>query len=287
MLSPELVCKIKYLQIKTKKLLRGKNSGSSMTRRMGTGFEFDQLRDYQVGDNVRSIDWKSSARSNKLIVRSYREDRNRTLILLIDISSSGMFGSGNLLKESVVRDVAVMLSCAAEQMRDNVGAIFFHHSVEKVISLGAGKMHTVILAQEIFTATFKKGGTDIAAACAASLQHFGKDSLVLLISDCLSSSYAKLMATVAQRHDLVVLRVCDPIERELPEGLFIACQDQESGVTIDGTNPVQMAALRSFTKKWYADQDLFFKRLGVDCCDLATDTAYDATLMNFFAQRCL
>lgn len=286
MISPEIIRKIQHLQIKTRKLLQGKNSGSSMTRRMGTGFEFDQLRDYQVGDNVRAIDWKSSARSNKLVVRSYREDRNRAIVLLVDISRSGEFGSGDQLKESVIRDLAVMISCVAEQTRDSVGAVFFHHIIEKVIPLGVSKAHKMALAEEILTVRSVAGETDISQAYAASLQYFSKDALIVLISDCLSNNYKKLMATVAQRHELVVLRVYDPVERDLPEGLLITCQDQESELVIDGTNPIQMSALRSFMKKWQYDQDLFFKKLGVDCCDINVHESYEKVLKNFFIRRC-
>ena len=289
--ASELLRKIAQLQIHTKKLLRGASAGSYLTRRLGTGSEFDQLREYQDGDNVRSIDWKSSARSNKLIVRSYREDRNRTIVLLIDTSPSGLFSSGNQLKLTAIQDLAVMMGFAAEQARDRFGAIFFHQTVEKVIPLGAGKSHSVLLAQAAFEAVSTQDKqisaeeTSLSAAFARTMEQFPKNALVVLISDCVSSDYQTVMATVAQQHELVVLRVYDAIEREVPADLLIQFQDPETGATVNGTDPHALAALRTFTQKWYADQDLFFKKLGVDCADINVNAPYDTVLIQFFAQR--
>ncbi len=283
--------RIAQLQIKTKKLLRGATAGPYVMRRIGTGSEFDQLRDYQVGDNVRAIDWKSSARSNKLIVRSYREDRNRTIILLVDTSRSGQFASGDQLKATTIQDIAVMLSFAAEQSRDRVGALFFHHAIEKVIPLGSGKTHTALLVQEIMAQqpedAAKAAETSLAHAFTTTLEHFPKNALVVLISDCLSRNYERVMSSVARRHELVVLRVADPVEKDLPEGLLIQCEDPETGTTLQGTDPSEMDALRRFIKRWYAEQDLFLKKWGVDCCDITIGSSADELLMKFFAQRCL
>lgn len=287
--SSEIRRRIAQLQIHTKKLLRGGHAGHYITRRVGTGSEFDQLREYQVGDNVRAIDWKSSARSNKLIVRSYREDRNRTIILLIDSSRSGMFGSGAQLKTTVIQDLAVMITFAAEQGRDRIGAIFFDSVVQKVIPLGAGKMQSAVLAQQIlaYEPQEKVLETNISAALVATLEQFPRNALVVLISDCISTGFEKVMASVAQQHELVVLRVFDPAEREFPAGVLIQCQDPESGTLCDGTSSVTMNALRAFTKTWYAEQDLLFKKLGVAWTDINVQSSYDIQLTQFFAQRCL
>lgn len=284
----EIRRRIAQLQIHTQKLLRGAHTGQYITRRIGTGSEFDQLRDYQVGDNVRAIDWKSSARSNKLIVRSYREDRNRTIILLVDTSRSALFGSGENLKQQVIQDLAVMLSFAAEQARDRIGAVFFGHTVEKVVPLGAGKVHSASLVQEILSqAPLTTKETSLSVALATTLEQFSPNALVVLISDCLSSGYETALASVAQRHEVAILRVYDPVEREMPEGILVQCQDPETGATVPATDLYTMSALRAFVKNWYVEQDLLFKKLGIAWCDINVQSSYDVQLTQFFAQRCV
>jgi len=283
----DVMKRIQRIRLRTNKMLCGVGIGSFATRRIGDGFEFEQLRDYQVGDNVRAIDWKSSARHNKLIVRSYREDQNRSILLLIDISSSTKFGSASLLAESVIKDVGIMLCCMAENGRDRIGALFFHDTIAQVVPFGVGRLHSAMLAQAICAAQATGKGTSIDQVYAAVLERCKKNTCVVLISDCLGEGYEKLMTLVAKRHELMVLRVYDGIVRDFPHQLLVACQDPETGLTVDCTDPASMAAMRAFMAQWYQRQTILFRKSGIRYCDLNVRESYEKVLVPFFTQSCL
>lgn len=285
MLDPSRLKRIQRLHLKARRMLAGKKVGDNKTRRMGFGLEFDQLRDYRVGDNVRFIDWKSSARSNKLIVRSYYESRNRTVVVLVDISKSTDFSSTECSKTDVIRDLALLVCCAAEIEQDHVGLMLFHQAVEKVIPARLGRKHTAVLAETILSAPTVAGGTSLEQVSAECLQRFDKNVLVILISDCLSSGYEQALAHLARKNDLVIMRVNDPIEEQLPAELLVALQDPETAITVDGTSVVQMRALRAFLPALRQQQNHLFKQLGIDCFDVTVGMPYEQTLVRFFNER--
>lgn len=277
--------RIQNLYLKVRRMLAGKKIGDHRSRRVGFGLEFDQLRDYRVGDNVRCIDWKSSARSNKLIVRSYYESHNRTIVLLVDISTSTSLSSTSSRKTDLIRDLAIIMSCAAEVEQDHVGLMLFHKGVETVIPARMGRKHTAILAETLLAATLVSGGTCLAQVSAECLQRFDKNVLVILISDCISSGYETALAQLARKNDVVVLRVTDHAEVDLPQALRVVLQDPETDQLVDGTSGAQMRAVRDFLAAFRKEQDQLFKQWGIDCFDITVGVPYEQTLVRFFNER--
>jgi len=277
--------RVQHLRIKTRRLLAGKKLGDHSVRHAGGGFEFDQLRDYQVGDDFRSIDWNSSVRSNKLIIRSYREDRNRTIVLLVDTSCSNTFGSRTSFKKSVIQDIAVMLSCAAEFGKDSIGAIFFDKKVRETVPARTGRKHIAMLSNKFFETSFSGKGTSLAQACSVCLERFGRNALIVILSDCIDLGYEKELSLLAHRHEVVVLRINDTVEKEFPAKALIRCEDPETGILVDCTTPHQVHALNKFLVHWRTEQDALFKRVGVDCLDIPAHGSYDEALAQFFEQR--
>lgn len=277
--------RIQNLYLKARRLLAGKKIGDHRSRRVGFGLEFDQLRDYRVGDNVRFIDWKSSARSNKLIVRSYYESHNRTIVLLVDISTSTALSSTPSRKADVIRDLAIIMSCAAEVEQDHIGLMLFHQEVATVVPARMGRKHTAVLAETLLAAPLVAGGTSLAQVSAECLQRFDKNVLVILISDCMSSGYETALAQLARKNDVVVLRVTDHAEVALPQELRVVLQDPETEQIVDGTSGTQMQAVRDFLVAFRKEQDQLFKQLGIDCFDITVDVPYEQTLVRFFNER--
>ena len=277
--------RIQNLYLKARRMLAGKKIGDYRSRRVGFGLEFDQLRDYRVGDNVRFIDWKSSARSNKLIVRSYYESHNRTIVLLVDISISTSLGSTVSQKSDIIRDLAIVVSCAAEVEQDHIGLMLFHKEVEKVIPARMGRKHTAILAETLLTAPLIEGGTSLAQVSSECLQRFDKNVLVILISDCISGAYETALAQLARKNDVVVLRVTDHAEVDIPQELRVVLEDPETHQIVDGTSQAQMRSVRSYLAAFREEQDQLFKRLGIDCFDITVGVPYEQTLVRFFNER--
>jgi uncharacterized protein (DUF58 family) len=273
------------LTLKTRRSITGKATGQRSVRRRGEGFEFDELRDYQAGDSIRAVDWKSSARTQRLMVRSYYDDRNRSIMLLVDISRSGRFGSRDSLKEIIIKELGMLLSFVAQHEQDGLGALLFHSDVENFIPIKSGRVHQAFIGDLIGKTGSKLGVSSIKSTFISCLEQLEPNSLVILISDCLQEDMARLLPAMAGHHELVVLRVYDPIERQLPKKLLTHFVDPESNEMIDGTDPITIQRFRSFLACWKQEQDMLFKQHGIGCCDIDITEPYIDKLVHFFKKR--
>jgi len=287
MLPEELLKKIQRFHFKTRRLASDLFSGQYESAFKGRGIEFAEVREYQPGDDIRTIDWNVSARFGHPFVKVFHEERELTVILLLDLSGSHLFGTRVKFKRELLAEVAGMLAFLAIRTNDKVGAILFSSRVEKYIPPKKGASHVWGLIKEIFTYEPSDLTTNIDSVFTYLNRVTKRHAIVFLISDCMDTGFEKSLGLTAKKHDLTVIRVSDPAEEELPDVGLMALRDPETG---------QVAWIntksRGLRQRWRAEQkeqerylsDLFSKS-GVDSVTLSTDGPVVEPLTRLFDQR--
>jgi len=283
MMSPELLCKIKQLEIHTRRLAASTMMGARRSARKGTGLEFDQIREYQVGDDVRFIDWKSSARMNKLLIKEYIEERSRNIVIALDISRSGDFSSQEDLKKEMMAQIASVLAFVGHYGRDFVSLILFSSEIEYEVSAGSSMKHIQRIIEKAFTYQARSSQTDIPHLFKHIIRRHAKNSLVCVISDFIDTGFEKSLAIAAQKTELIAIRCLDKHEQFLPPVGMIMIQDPETGLTqLVDTRNVKVKQLIEHRVK---DQNALFKRYRVDYFDVHPSKPFIAGLIKFFRRR--
>lgn len=227
-LTNDQIKKIRQLELKARKIVRGLMSGDRVTLQKGFGLEFDQLAEYQLGDDIRFIDWKGSARSQKLLVKHYREELNHTIMVMVDISASTLYGSKKQSKYELIQEVVFSLVLAGLYAKDNVGVIFFSDVVESYIPPRSGLKQLHIIGQKMrsLTSTHKK--THIASALQFLSQKISRETLLCIVSDFIDDQSERSLRIIAQKHDVIAFRCLDKNERSLPMVGYIEAIDIET-----------------------------------------------------------
>jgi len=290
MLSKDLHALIARLEIIAKKQVSGPLLGDARTARIGSGFEFNQLRDYVQGDDIRFIDWKASARSNKMLVRQYLEDRNRTMYLVVDISASTLFGSsdknGYAHKRDLMNQLGAILAFVSLHGKDSVGLILFTDTVEKVIPPRTSRSHALNLVHALFTHQPKSKKTHIEAPLDYIARLKGQRALICLISDFMESlePYKRKLSAVARRHDITFFRCLDPRELTFPAVGTLIFDDSELGVqmAIAGQSS---HAINQTLAEWHAAQKELLRVARIDCLDIELGSAFTGPLTTFLRYR--
>lgn len=283
-LSQENIRAIRLLELKARKVIRGFMSGETITKQKGFGLEFDQLSEYQFGDDVRFIDWKSTARTNKIMIRNYHEELNRTIFLLVDVSSSTWYGSQRCAKSEVIAEIASMLTLAALYSKDAVGALFFSDQIDAYLPPRVGFSQFHAIARKSIELKGKGRSTDIAQALSFLARVARRESLVFIISDCLDDHYMRGLKIMNKKHDVAVIRCLDQAERELPNIGFVRCIDPE-------TNESALIDMRSKSETFFWQQEYnhnayrMLKQIGVDCFDITPHGNVLEKLIMYLAQR--
>ena len=291
MISRELAKKIRYIQIYTSKAVNDVLAGEYHSVFKGQGMEFDEVRGYQPGDDIKTIDWNVTARTGDPYVKRYVEEREITVFFLVDLSKSGNFGSHEKLKNEIAAEFCALLAISAIKNNDKVGLIVFTDTIELFIPPAKGTSHVLSLIRELLF--FKPGkmrekaGTDIALALNYLGRVLHKRGVVFLISDFLDQNFEKPLRVLARRHDLIAATVSDPRELALPDVGLLEIQDAETGDTtvIDtGSKTVRnrYSSLAEEKNKELAD---LFQSIGVDHIQLFTDRDYILDLVKFFRRR--
>lgn len=270
MLSKELIKKIRRIEIKSNKLVEEIFSGEYRSGFRGKGMEFEDIRQYYPGDDVRSIDWNVTARHNKAFVKQFCEERELNMFLLIDMSRSNSFGS----KKDLIAEVGATLAFSASRNNDRVGVIFFTDRVEKFIPSQNGKKHVLSIIENILNFEPKHNRTDLAKALEYFNRIMKKRSVVFVISDFLDEGYKKDLKITSGRHDLVMVRVVDRAEELIPAGAIFTFEDLESGETV---------VLDNMNNECRVDTDVnLFRR---NLINIYTDEDYVKPLKQFFRRR--
>jgi len=291
MISKELIKKIRYIQIYTSKAVNDVLAGEYHSVFKGQGMEFDEVRAYQPGDDIRTIDWNVTARTGHPYVKRYVEEREITVFFLVDLSRSGSFGSREKLKNEVAAEFCALLAFSAIKNNDKVGLIVFTDTIQLFIPPAKGTSHVLRLIRELLFfepgKIRKKTGTDIALALDYLGRVLHKRGIVFLVSDFLDQNFEKPLRVLARRHDLIAVTVSDPRELALPDVGLLEIQDAETGeiVVIDtGSKTVRSRYKRLAEEKNRALSDLF-QSTGIDQIQLLTDRDYVLDLVKFFRKR--
>ncbi len=288
MISCEILAKIKDLQIHTKRILNGSNLGSSRSSQKGFGFEFDQLRSYQYGDDVRLIDWKSSARSqnNGLLVRQYYEDRNRNIVICLDISASTYFGSGAYLKQDIFKQIAGALAFAGSWSQDRVGLVLFSDHIEKIIPPAKGDQHIHRLLQEMFTYRPVGQKTEFNVIADFVTNQLPKNTLVLLISDFIGSSIQTNLKKIAWNKEVVAIKYADLQEVEMANVGYVWIQDLETNeIALVNSSGVAGRKIKLFCQNQLKIINKELNSCGIEVLQLQNPLTFIHDLLIFFQKR--
>ncbi len=291
--STELLKKVRKIEIKTKSLSHQIFAGEYHSAFKGRGMAFSEVREYQYGDDVRNMDWNVTARYNAPYVKIFEEERELTVVLLIDVSGSRFFGSTTRLKRDLMAEIAAVLSFSASINNDKVGALFFSSKVEKFIPPKKGRSHLLHIIRELVEFEPEEKGTDIAAALEFLTNAIKKKCTAFLLSDMIdvdsqcNPRYEDALKVAADRHDISVINIYDRREREIPSIGLVNVMDAETGrqMWVDTSSK----AMRSSYEKWNADvcekTRQVLLRYRVDSVDIATDQDYVKGLISLFKHR--
>ncbi len=289
----ELLKKVRKIEIKTRGLSHQIFAGEYHSAFKGRGMAFSEVREYQYGDDVRNMDWNVTARMNAPYVKVFEEERELTVVLLIDISRSGLFGTRNMTKRDMLTEIAAVLSFSALINNDKVGALFFSDRVEKFIPPAKGQMHLLHIIREFLNFEPENDGTNISEALRYLSNAIKKRCTAFLLSDMIDLDaqgkprYEDALKVAVSRHDLSVIEVCDPLDRVLPNVGIVHVKDAETGraMRVDTSLKQVREAYKKYFDTARAETSDLLGRYAVDSVRIATNEDYVKGLMSFFKKR--
>ena len=287
MLSPEIIKKIKKIHIKSGRLVNTMMAGQYKSVFRGSGIEFEEVREYTPGDEVKSIDWKVSARLGRPYVKLYREERELIIMLLVDMSASGCFGTGENIKQETAAEIAAVLAFNAIRNNDKVGAILFTDQIEKYIPPKKGSAHVWRVIKEIFAFEPQHKGTDIQSAVRYLGRVCRKRTVAFLISDFLSPDYTHQLKIAGKKHELIGILLSDPGEFALPTAGILSVQDFETGERffLDASDIKTRKAFEALKTDEYRRMIESFKTSDIDCIEISTRDSVADVLTKYFRYR--
>ncbi|MBO5264045.1 MAG: DUF58 domain-containing protein [Bacteroidaceae bacterium] len=286
--TSELIKKVRKIEIKTRSLSHNIFAGQYHSAFKGRGMSFSEVREYQYGDDVRDIDWNVTARFNKPFVKVFEEERELTVMLLVDVSQSLDFGTIRQTKRDMLTEIAATIAFAAIQNNDKIGVIFFSDTIEKFIPPQKGRKHILYIIRELINFEPKSNGTDLKVPLQFLTNAIKKRCTAFLLSDFITAHDYKNALTIANRkHDVVAVRVYDRRLVELPQIGLMKVKDAESGqeMYIDTSSAKVQKAQREWWKEQCAAVEEIFKKSRVDSVSVRTDQDYVKALMALFAMR--
>ena len=285
--TKELLKKVRKVEIKTKRLSNNIFGGEYHSTFKGRGMTFSEVRGYEFGDDVRSIDWNVTARYNAPFVKVFEEERELTLMLMVDISGSKFFGTDNDLKKNIATEISATLAFSAIQNNDKVGLILFTDNVELYIPPAKGKTHILRIIRELIEFKPKSKRTDISTALEFFSNVTSKKSIAFLLSDFISKDYQKALSIASKKHDLTGIRIYDKFEEEMPNLGLIPMIDQETDKVefIDTGSKDVRKNFKINSLKMRDEFETTFKRNGSGTINCRTDQSYVKLLLGYFKNR--
>lgn len=287
MIPKEILKKVKRIEIQTRGLVNDVFSGEYHSVFKGRGMEFSEVREYLPGDDIRTIDWNVTARMGHPFVKIFEEERELTVMLVVDVSSSSAFGTVSLMKSEIAAEICALLAFSAIKNNDKVGLIIFSEGIEKFVAPKKGKSHVLRVIREVLFHQPQGSRTDIGQALEYLSKVSRRRSVVFLISDFLSSGYEKALQIANKRHDIVAISLTDPRELELPDVGFIELEDAETGETwlLDTADEGTRRAFSKRAQQGRGGRQKLFRSMNVDQVEINTRASYVEPLIRFFKMR--
>lgn len=287
MISKEILSKIRKLEIHTKGVVNNIFSGEYQSAFKGRGMEFSEVRAYTFGDDVRQIDWNVTARSSEPYIKVFEEEREQTLMLCVDISPSGFFGSHSQTKMELAIEICAVLAFSAIKNGDKVGLVLFSDQIEKVVPPKKGRTHVLRLIREMYTTEPTGKSTNIAEALAYVNRLLTRRAILVLASDFQDQNFEKQHGITARKHDLVNLVINDELEEDLPDIGIVPFRDAESGRErlVDTSSKKVREAYRKRVEERKKSLSTYFLKNKMDSIDVYTNESYIKPLINFFQRR--
>lgn len=287
MLPRELIKSVKHLEIVARRAVNDQLAGRYHSSFKGQGIDFADVREYQPGDDIRVIDWKVSARSNELHVKQFQEEREMTVVLMVDISGSQSFGTKDKLKQETAAEIAALIAFSAIKNNDRVGLLTFSDRVEKYIKPKKGRKHVLRVITEILTPGEKGRKTNIETALHYLSRVLSKRAVVFVISDYMDEGFSTALRIANRRHEIIPVIVSDPMEFVLPNMGLVNFEDPETGerVLIDTSSQKTRDRFETMMAKRKLDVEKMFQRNKIDAIHVSTNTDYVQSLMRYFKRR--
>ncbi len=287
MIPRQIIQKIRQIEIRTKHLVNDVFSGEYHSVFKGRGMEFAEVREYEPGDEIRSIDWNVTARLGRPYIKRFIEERELTVILMADVSASGHFGTANQMKSEITAEICALLAYAAIQNNDRVGLLMFTDQIEEYIPPKKGRTHILRVIREVLYNQPGHTGTDLTQALEYLNRLLTRRSIVFILSDFLTEDYMKPLRVASKRHDVVAVTITDPRELSLPGVGLIELQDAETGeeVLVDTGDAGWRRQYAEYNEALREARDQQFRVTGVDAIHIRTDEPYIDPLLQFFKLR--
>lgn len=287
MLPREIFKQVRQIHLRTSRLVDDVLAGAYHSTFKGHGMEFEEVREYSPGDDVRAIDWNVTARRGQPYIKRYVEERELTVMLLVDLSASGLFGSVAKLKTEIATELCAVLALSAIRNHDKVGLLLFTDRIEKFLPPQKGKHHVLRVIREVLYFQPQGRRTDIGQALEYLHRVSHRRTVSFLVSDFLATGYEKPLRLAHRRHDIIPISITDRREASLPRVGFLALQDLETGehVLVDTTSAAVRAAYQRRRSTAATQRQQLFQALGMDMVEIQTDAPYMPPLIRFFRKR--
>jgi uncharacterized protein (DUF58 family) len=287
MLSREVLEKVRRVEIQTRRLVTDALAGEYHSIFKGRGMEFSEVREYQVGDDIRTIDWNVTSRTGALHVKKFTEERELTVLLMLDASGSADFGTRSRFKRELAAEMGALLAFSAIRNNDRVGALVFTEDVEMYVPPRKGRSHVLRVIRDLLYFEPRGRGTNLARACEYLNRVTRKRAVVFVLSDFFDTGFEKPLRVAAKKHDLISIFLSDPAEKEIPGIGLLELEDAESGrrLLVDTSDRKAMAAYHRASLERGQKTREGLAAMGVDVIDVETGTPYDRPLLRFFQMR--
>ena len=287
MIPHEILKQVRRIEITTRGLVNEVFSGEYSSVFKGRGMSFAEVREYQYGDDIRGIDWNVTARTGSPHVKIFEEERELTLMLVVDVSASADFGTRGRMKSELAAELCGVLAFSAIKNNDKVGLILFSDRIEKFVPPRKGRRHALRVLRELLYHPAEGTGTDIAGALEYLAKVTRRRAVVFLVSDFMAGGYGQALSVAARRHDLVAVRVGDRREEDVPPMGFVEFEDPESGerVVVNTSGRAFRERFREIREGERERVDELFRRSRIDAIDVRTGVPYDRALRRFFEER--
>jgi uncharacterized protein (DUF58 family) len=287
-LTPDTLRRVRQIEMRSRRLVNSLFLGEYHTAFRGRGIEFAGVREYSPGDEVRTIDWNVTARLNAPFVKKFVEERELTVLLTVDISASGAFGTAPRSKHEIATEICALLALSAINNKDKVGLVAFSDRIEKSLPPAAGERHVLRLVRELLALRPAGTGTALAVPLEYAARVLRRRAVVFVVSDFRDGGdYEAALRVIAARHDVIAIVIADPREEQLPDIGLIDVRDAETGATllVDSGDPAVRARYAENAARAREERESLFKRLGIDAIEISTASSYVDPLVAFFQRR--